>query len=82
MGANNHLTTIPKNAETRADGGEKTVYVVIGVNQWHEDGFEVIKAFDDHAEAANYSESDQPGEDAKYGWETYYVTEVPHVREE
>lgn len=83
MGAGDHLTVVPDNAEVRADGGtEETVYVVIGVNRWPEDGFEVIRAFADEARAEEYADSDRPGEDAEYGWRRYYATEVPYDNRE
>lgn len=55
---------------------EKSVHVVIGVNQYPEDGFELIRAFDDGEEAEDYANHGDPGQDADMDWETYYATRV------
>lgn len=55
----------------------RSVYVVIGVGRWPEDGFEVFRYFENEADAEDYAET-RPAGDRHSDWETYYVKEVEH----
>jgi len=77
MGANKHTTVTP-------DGGqeepEETEFLVIGVNQYPDDGFEVFRVFDTEEEAEEYLEDKLyklDGERSYREWSNHYYTEVP-----
>lgn len=52
------------------------VHIVVGTNQWPDDGFELIRSFHNKKEAEEYAASDQPAEDGQFGWRRYGVTSV------
>lgn len=77
MGANNHTTVTP-------DGGEEpepdTVFVVVGVNKYPDDGFKIFRSFDKKALAEAYIEAEGYKEEDTIhtGWSNYYVKKLPN----
>lgn len=71
-----------RGADSMSDPEEQqTAYAIVGLNQYHEDGFEIICVFEDVSHAEDYKDSGEPAKDAEYGWERYAIKEVPYVPE-
>jgi len=60
---------------------DETVFVVVGVNQYHEDGFGLGKVFESEQAAEDYIENEDPSEAMRFGYSRYYAKELPFVTE-